>query len=106
MTDHASHQERASSATRIRISLAQQIEEIEFQLRQARGPRIVASADARMHVLRLEATLETLKLIRQFEGDVRAVIRHGLDLKAREQDERQADVAASNPSGGTSRGAA
>lgn len=75
----ATPSERASGATRIRISLAQQIEEIEFQLRQARGPRIAASADARMHVLRLEATLGTLTLIRQFEGDVRAVIRHGLE---------------------------
>lgn len=80
MTDHASHQVRASSATRIRISLAQQIEEIEFQLRQAKRVLLSSSsADARMHVLRLEATLGTLKLVWRFENDVRAVIRHGLE---------------------------
>lgn len=93
MTDHASHQERASSATRIRISLAQQIEEIEFQLRQARSPRIAASADARMHVLRLEATLETLKLVRRFEGDVRAVIRHGLEREREISGSKAGDAA-------------
>lgn len=63
-----------------RVSLAQQIEEVQFHLNSVRRSRDATStASGRLHVARLEATLETLRMIRRFEGDVRAVIRHGLE---------------------------
>lgn len=64
----------------VRVSLSQQIEEVEYHLAAVRRARNAASTTAgRMHVARLEATLETLRMIRRFEGGVRAVIRDGLE---------------------------
>lgn len=62
-----------------RVSLAQQIEEVQHHLNLARRSREATNTAAgRMHVARLGAVLETLKTIQRHEPAVRAVIRHAI----------------------------
>ncbi len=83
-----------------RISLGQQIDEIEFQLRRARddaqrtvrGGKISA-ADARMHVLRLEEAVKTLKLISHFERPVKDLLVTLLKQETIDKAQRAANAA-------------
>ena len=72
-----------------RLSLSQQIQEVEHQLARANAEAAksvragkLSAADARMHALRLEAVLHTLRLIVRFEGPVRSLLANLLQRDA------------------------